>query len=612
MKKTILIVFLFIIYCDLYTYANPGSGGEPGDFLTLGAGARVLSMGGTFCGLADDGSAIVYNPAGLDYLSRIEITTNYVGLFEDTFYGYLGIVYPTYKSGTFGIGNIFLTSGGFQQRTNYYDEGTEFSQTQDAIFIAYGRRLFPYLSLGTSLKIISHSIYRFNATGVGCDLGFLYKPKDWLSVGVNFHNIIPPKIKLNNTTDTYLFKVKLGTAIKIFSVFPKTFDQLSLVSDYEFSSWGNHLNMGFEYGQFWSKNSLYFRLGRDFSRGAMNIGTGLNIKRYKIDLGVGFMGLGASFRVSFSCYLGKEIEKQTEMYTRWKALRKAKQLYIEGLRSYNEDKYVEALKLWENALIFDPENTTILTKFNEATEKLESKMRNELLGKAIGEAYSYYEKGDIISSLEAWAQVLKIDPTSIRAKDYTSKINNMLTKKQKEEYLLRVEKKKSQRIGYLISKADLAFKQRRFKDALAFWRKIKKLAPGNIQAEKNISALKKKIRELIQYHYDKGLISFKKGQYKNAVKELKQVVYYQPHYKDADDLLKKATKKVKSSLVTKKEKAIDKLYYEAADLYLKGKYKETVEILQKLLEIDPTNENAIKLLNKAKSVLLVLKKSREE
>jgi hypothetical protein len=50
------------------------------DFEDLGMGARALGMGDAFTGLADDGRAVYYNPAGLARQSRAEVAADYAKL----------------------------------------------------------------------------------------------------------------------------------------------------------------------------------------------------------------------------------------------------------------------------------------------------------------------------------------------------------------------------------------------------------------------------------------------------------------------------------------------------------------------------------------------------
>src|SRR5689334_3253054 len=53
--------------------ATAGATRYAGEFLRIGAGARALGMGSAFVGLADDGTAAYWNPAGLATLPDRQI-----------------------------------------------------------------------------------------------------------------------------------------------------------------------------------------------------------------------------------------------------------------------------------------------------------------------------------------------------------------------------------------------------------------------------------------------------------------------------------------------------------------------------------------------------------
>src|SRR5436309_2303736 len=61
-----------------------GPGTAAGDSLSLGMGPRAAAMGEAFTGLADDASAIYWNPAGMSRLYAPEAVFNYTNLFGDT------------------------------------------------------------------------------------------------------------------------------------------------------------------------------------------------------------------------------------------------------------------------------------------------------------------------------------------------------------------------------------------------------------------------------------------------------------------------------------------------------------------------------------------------
>ena len=73
------------------------------DFEDLGVGARPLGMGDAFVGLADQAETIYYNPAGLGWLHRSQISADYsrlhTGLDDDSSLtiGFLAYAHPLYR-----------------------------------------------------------------------------------------------------------------------------------------------------------------------------------------------------------------------------------------------------------------------------------------------------------------------------------------------------------------------------------------------------------------------------------------------------------------------------------------------------------------------------------
>jgi hypothetical protein len=74
------------------------------DFDDLGMGARAQGMGNAFTGLADDSRAIYYNPAGLAWQTRSQVSADYsrllMGLDDSSSLslGFLSYVHPLYKA----------------------------------------------------------------------------------------------------------------------------------------------------------------------------------------------------------------------------------------------------------------------------------------------------------------------------------------------------------------------------------------------------------------------------------------------------------------------------------------------------------------------------------
>src|SRR6266581_1799685 len=79
--------FLFVLALMLFSPLTPlfamATGGQPGEFMSYGAGARSLAMGAAFVGVADDASATYWNPPGLSQITRKELTFLKATLFAE-------------------------------------------------------------------------------------------------------------------------------------------------------------------------------------------------------------------------------------------------------------------------------------------------------------------------------------------------------------------------------------------------------------------------------------------------------------------------------------------------------------------------------------------------
>ena len=93
--RTLLLLLLVAVPA-----AAMDDGGGRSVFAT-GAGNRSLAMGGAFCAVADDASAVIYNPAGLGLIARKELQASQTTLFGLGFNEqYASFVLPHWRLGT--------------------------------------------------------------------------------------------------------------------------------------------------------------------------------------------------------------------------------------------------------------------------------------------------------------------------------------------------------------------------------------------------------------------------------------------------------------------------------------------------------------------------------
>ncbi|MFA4844738.1 MAG: S-layer homology domain-containing protein [Candidatus Margulisiibacteriota bacterium] len=169
--------------------------------LRLEIGARPLGFGGAFTGLADDVNTALYNPGGLAWAKGISLTLK----------GFEDIValqaYPTGFGSSLGLAVIN------QRLTDIPDPlGGVANSNSNIVLLAYGSKLnfipalynrdeaFQRMGVGFSLKgLLGETLRRTtqrdrSASGWDMDLGWLWKYKDWWSVGATAQNILPAKM----------------------------------------------------------------------------------------------------------------------------------------------------------------------------------------------------------------------------------------------------------------------------------------------------------------------------------------------------------------------------------------------------------------------------------
>ncbi len=282
---------LLIILSIMPAQASTCYEGAEGAYLRWGAGARDLAMGKAFVAISDNAASVYWNPAGLTRIQGAEFTGLFAPLLKDTNYSFLSFVHPTEEFGAFGIGMVVLSSGNFEGRNNRGQKTGEFKEMQRCIILSHGRKLSRKLSLGANAKIITEDIGSYSDTGIGIDGAMLFELKNYLSLGLNIQNIVPPKLHLMSDDETFPLIARVGSAFKAFN------NNLILGLDVEkLPSQGYETHLGAEC---WLKHkSLALRMGLDNTE--LTSGVGISLENYNIDYSLSHQNLGFFHRLSFT------------------------------------------------------------------------------------------------------------------------------------------------------------------------------------------------------------------------------------------------------------------------------------------------------------------------
>lgn len=178
-------------------------------FLSITSGARASAMGGAYVAIANDGSSMFWNPAGMAQLPSNTVTFSNMNWFLDSQIQDASVIINGGDAGNFALSVRSLNYGEIEVTTIEIPEGTGevFSPTDLAVAVSYSRFITDQFSIGANTKFVQQKIWNESATGFAVDLGVLYKS--------NFKNLRIGMSILNFGTDMQMSGDDLRQAIDI-------------------------------------------------------------------------------------------------------------------------------------------------------------------------------------------------------------------------------------------------------------------------------------------------------------------------------------------------------------------------------------------------------------
>jgi len=399
-EKKYSLIFAIITFSVLF-YSMPqvawckASGGQPGAFLSWGAGARSLGMGKAFVSIADDASATYWNPAGLAQIDRKEVTALHAILWADTIYDFISYVHPITGIGTVGGSITRLYSGKFDGRDENNISTHEFSDSQTALGASYGKQIVDVLALGASIKYVTHNLDDHKNGNFTIDIGGMYKSPmvEHLQVGLNLRNLIGMRTGAH-TEDKLPLTLRFGFNYKLLR------DRLVLVVDLEKSKAPLSYHFGAEY---WAFQYLAVRLGMDPEE--FTLGFGIRYRDYGLDYAFATHDLGGSHRLSASWKFGPSITAASETM--------ALEHYKEAVAAYERGLYQRAVEKLIRSLTLDPKNIEAkskLVKLERVAKIIPKEVKETKRAKLIKQAVLSYLDGNIKFTLNALRYLLSVEP----------------------------------------------------------------------------------------------------------------------------------------------------------------------------------------------------------
>lgn len=216
-KSIIAIVSTAIPFMGFFssTLAEEGSGGQAGAFLRMGVGARAVAMGGAFTAIADDATATYWNPAGLGQLKSHQLGAMYSLMSLDRTHNFVSYAHPIGSAGTFGISWINFGVSKIDGRDSYGNPTGDFSNSEMAFMLSYGKSFANTFYIGGSAKYLVHSLADNKASGFGFDVGALLNISDVISIGAVIQDMGSSITwdTFSEHEDTFPTQIRLGAAV---------------------------------------------------------------------------------------------------------------------------------------------------------------------------------------------------------------------------------------------------------------------------------------------------------------------------------------------------------------------------------------------------------------
>ncbi len=174
MKKLVLTAVLILSLLPAQNVNKTGT--TAANFLKIGVGSRAIGMGGAFVALANDASAMFWNPGGIARLERSELLVNHTRWLADIGFTYIGYVLPVPRMGTIGINITAMTMKPMLVTRYGQEEGTgeTFKAGSYALGLTYARKLTDRFSIGGNVKYIREFISQSSSGGFAMDIGTVF------------------------------------------------------------------------------------------------------------------------------------------------------------------------------------------------------------------------------------------------------------------------------------------------------------------------------------------------------------------------------------------------------------------------------------------------------
>ena len=295
-------VLLFATAVPSALAADPGDAGAL--FLRIGMGARASAMGEGFIAVAEDASAVYWNPAAMAAVLGTHVMLMHNEYLQSVRLEQAALTHET-KWGTVGLGFTGLYMDKLERRLDSPSESPlgEFGVNDVSATVSFARYVVPNAAVGIAVKPVMQRIDEESANGVAVDVGVYHISRvEGVKMAAVITNLGLP-MKFDAEEYALPRTVKVGASYERESVALK--GRVLLTLDVVFPNDGDikeHLGGEYAYNRL-----LYLRAGykAGYDSQGGTFGFGVRHQKYSLDYAMLLVrnDLGDGHRISLSISL---------------------------------------------------------------------------------------------------------------------------------------------------------------------------------------------------------------------------------------------------------------------------------------------------------------------
>ncbi|MBK8575474.1 MAG: PorV/PorQ family protein [Elusimicrobia bacterium] len=539
---------------------------------------RAQGLAGAYVGVSDEVGALLWNPAGIQQLTRSEIQLMQANLVEGQKHQHVGMALPVWRRGereTWGLSASVLTMDEFE----VLDEGENLGQArpqETAVGLSYARSLWG-VSGGLTGKLVQ--VKTFDQSGQACaiDLGVRSEGNRLWSWGAALSNL---------GTSLSLGQEKVGLPLVLRAGGARMwrgFRGGSLLTSFQVDAPADDRlggRAGVEYaGSFVGQWRWAARAGaRTFEAEPVSVGAGVGLQSLEINYAFSPQSdWGDVHRFDLTWRFGKPLVSET----------RRRVLLKQGSTLVGEGRILEARPIMDELETLSPKNREVQALVHKSQQRFAESLDPDAL---MVLAQKTYGEGDFPKAADLFRKILLVDPAQDAARLWLGKTERKIEEERTVRLKADVAKFRQQELKNLTRQAASRESAGDWPVALGLWQKVLLVGGPSSQVQGRVQMCREKLCD----QADRAWANRDAGKALALFEAAERGGSYPRAAQGAEKVRKEAAKQAESRRAEQAKKAAEfaqKIYTRGMAAYVAGDLRKAKELFLEAQALDPQDKN---------------------